>query len=153
MTNLEIKKLILYTDGGARGNPGPAGAGAVIYDQAGKILKQDKKFLGVMTNNEAEYHALIFGLELVKKLVGKSRVKDLRLEARMDSELVVKQLNGQYQIKEADLQPLFLKVWNARVADFHHLTFAHIPRAKNDLADQLANEAMDISQSAVYNKA
>lgn len=138
-----MEKVILYTDGGARGNPGVAGAGIVVVDQNGQILKTASKPLGRTTNNEAEYQGVIFGLENLKKIFGKDKTRDLHVELRLDSELVCRQLSGVYQTKEEHLWPLFMKVWNARVADFPHLTFLHIPRADNALADKLANEAMD----------
>ena len=138
-----MEKFIIYTDGGSRGNPGRAGAGAVVADDMGVVLKEAHRALGVMTNNEAEYQAVILGLETVKKAVGKSRVGAAKVEIRLDSELVAKQLVGQYQIKETTLQPLFMKIWNARVVTFPHLIFTHIPREKNRRADWLANKAMD----------
>ncbi len=136
------EKIILYTDGGARGNPGPAGAGAVIIDRRGGVIKKASKALGVLTNNEAEYQAVIFGLATIKKHFGKEKVKTLAIEHRLDSELVCQQLNGKYQIKEQHLWPLFMKVWNAKVADFKNLTHHYIPREENRAADRLANEAM-----------
>ncbi len=147
-----MTKLILFTDGGARGNPGPAGAGAVIQNPAGAILQEARQALGEMTNNEAEYRALLLGLETIKKLVGKEKTKSTEIEARLDSELIVKQLRGEYQIKEENLQPLFIKVWNLRVAYFPKLTFKHIPRAENHRADELANLAMDEAASATTKK-
>lgn len=137
------KKLIIFTDGGSRGNPGLAGAGVVVLDEAGTILKQNYKFLGHLTNNQAEYQAVILGLETVKRLVGKEKSAQIPIEIKLDSELVAKQLLGQYQIKEKDLWPLFIKIWNLRVKDFPNLSFSHIPREKNKLADRLANQAMD----------
>lgn len=139
-----MEKIILQTDGGSRGNPGPAGAGAVILDEKGKVLKEISAFLGTVTNNEAEYRAIILGLEILKKLFGKEKIKNLEIEARLDSELVCRQLNGEYQIKEEKLMPLFIQVWNLRVADFKKLRFVHIPREQNAVADRLANEAMDL---------
>ncbi|PIR45584.1 MAG: hypothetical protein COV09_00610 [Candidatus Vogelbacteria bacterium CG10_big_fil_rev_8_21_14_0_10_50_13] len=138
-----MTKYILNTDGGARGNPGPAGAGAVLADEQGNKLAEANKPLGVMPNNEAEYHALLLGLDLAKKTLGKEKVKNLAIEARLDSELVVRQLSGQYQIKEERLQKLFMQIWNARVETFKQLTFTHIPREQNRRADGLANQAMD----------
>lgn len=138
-----MTKYILNTDGGSRGNPGPAGAGAVLADSAGHKLKEASKSLGVMPNNEAEYHALLLGLDLAKKTLGKEKVKGVAIEARLDSELVVRQLNGRYQIKEERLQKLFMQIWNARVETFKQLTFVHIPREQNRRADELANKAMD----------
>jgi ribonuclease HI len=82
-------------------------------------------------------------LETLKKVFGKEKVKNLAIEARLDSELVCRQLNGEYQIKEEKLVPLFIKIWNLRVAEFKNLTFRHIPREENALADKLANRAMD----------
>lgn len=138
-----MQKFIIYTDGGARGNPGLAGAGAIITDAAGRELKKAHKHLGAMTNNEAEYEAVILGLDVLKRLKGAAAVKQAEVEVRLDSELVARQLSGQYQIKEKNLQPLFMKIWNKRVVHFPHLTFVHIPREKNRRADRLANQAMD----------
>lgn len=140
-----MEKVILYTDGGSRGNPGVAGAGVAIVSAAGQILKTASKPLGHMTNNEAEYQAVILGLETLKKLFGKEKIGGLNIEVRLDSELVKKQLSGEYQTKEEHLWPLFMKIWNKRVADFPHLSFTHIPREDNELADKMANEAMDES--------
>lgn len=136
------RKIIIYTDGGSRGNPGPAGAGAYITDSEGKKLKGVSKFLGVQTNNFAEYEAVILGLHEIKKMFGKN-VKDMDIEVRMDSELVKKQLSGEYQIREESLFPHFIKIWNMQVKDMPKLKFTHVPREKNQDADQLANVAMD----------
>jgi len=133
----------MYTDGGSRGNPGLAGAGAFICNDKGELIRKAHLFLGTVTNNEAEYQAVILGLDTLKKVFGKERIKDLPVEIRMDSELICKQLRGEYQVKEEKLVPLFMKIWNARVADFHNLSFVHIPREQNAEADKLANQAMD----------
>jgi len=138
-----MEKIILQTDGGSRGNPGPAGAGVVIFNKRGEVLKKTSSFLGTMTNNEAEYKAVILGLDTLKKIYGKEKIKNLEVEVRLDSELVCRQLNGEYQIKEEKLVPLFVRVWNLHVADFKKLRFFHIPREQNVEADKLANEAMD----------
>ena len=140
---LSTTKIILYTDGGARGNPGPAGAGAVILDAEERVLKEARQFLGETTNNEAEYRAVIFGLETAKRHFGKKNLPDLQFELRLDSELVASQLRGEYQIKEKSLWPFFIKIWNLRATDFRHLTFVHVPRVENARAVRLANEAMD----------
>lgn len=137
------RKIIIYTDGGARGNPGPAGAGAYITDEVGKEIKGVSKFLGVRTNNYAEYEAVILGLSELKKIISKEERKNVSIEMKMDSELVARQLSGKYQIKEESLFPLFIKIWNMKVADFPEISFIHIPREKNKEADRLANEAMD----------
>lgn len=130
-------KVIIYTDGGARGNPGPAGIGVVIYDEHGKIVEQLKKYIGETTNNQAEYQALIFGLKKAKDL------KATEVECFLDSELVVKQLNGQYKVKDKNLAAHFLKIWNLK-NDFKKVTFKYVARDKNKLADRLVNEAIDV---------
>lgn len=140
-------KIVLYTDGGSRGNPGIAGAGVVIKDHNGRTVKKVSKPLGVVTNNEAEYSAIVLGLETLKRLYGTGKVKNYRIEVRADSELVVSQLRGEYQIKEEKLMPFFIKIWNLQVKDFPKITFTHIPREQNSEADALANEAMDQGKS------
>ena len=137
-----MEKIVIYTDGGSRGNPGPAGAGVAIADGKGKIIKGYSHFLGVKTNNEAEYEAIIFGLQKVKALLGKEKIKSADIEVRMDSELVARQLGGIYKIENEKLAPLFLKIWNLKM-DFGKIIFKHIPREQNIEADRLANEAMD----------
>ena len=147
---LAMEKIILNTDGGSRGNPGVAGIGAAITDSSGQILKTACKFIGESTNNEAEYEAVIFGLETVKKTLGKDKIKNIELEVRLDSELVQKQLTGQYQIKEERLWKYFMLIWNLRVSEFKNIKFVHVMREENKLADKLANEAMDqVSQKTL----
>jgi ribonuclease HI len=138
-----MTKIFMQTDGGSRGNPGPAGAGVFIYNEKNEIIRKAHLFLGTMTNNEAEYQAVILGLETLKKVFGKEKLRNIDVVVRMDSELVCKQLRGEYQVKEEKLVPLFMKIWNARVSDFSHTSFEHIPREKNAEADKLANQAMD----------
>lgn len=128
-------KLKVYTDGGARGNPGPAGIGAVIKDLK-KVLWSAGKYIGETTNNQAEYKALIFGLEKAKEL------KAVEVECFLDSELVAKQMNREYKVKDKDLAPLFVKVWNLTMG-FKKVTFKHIYREDNKDADFLVNEAID----------
>jgi ribonuclease HI len=139
----DVKKIIIYTDGGARGNPGPAGAGVYITDGAGAPLGQISKFLGHQTNNWAEYEAIILGLEALKKMFGVGRLKTMEIEVRMDSQLAQRQLSGQYQIKEPTLFPQYIKVHNLRVSVVPNIRFLHIPREQNKEADRLANKAMD----------
>lgn len=136
-----MKKIIIFTDGGARGNPGPAGAGAYIIDETGAVLKEVSVFLGHQTNNWAEYEAVALGLAAVKKLFGGG--KELEVEIKLDSELIARQLTGKYQIKEETLFPQFIKVHNMLVKNFPNVTFTHVPREKNKEADRLANLAMD----------
>ena len=131
-----MKKIIIHSDGGARGNPGPAGIGAVLKSEAGLVLAEISKYLGETTNNQAEYQALIAGLEKAKEL------KAEELDCYLDSELVVKQLNREYKVKNAELAPLFLKVYNLSLS-FKKIKFIHVRREFNKEADKLANEAMD----------
>lgn len=135
---------ILFTDGGARGNPGPAGAGAVIK-KGDATLKKIAKPLGKRTNNWAEYEAVIIALEELKKIVPESRRKETVVEVRLDSELIARQLSGKYQVKEKTLFSQYIKAHNLLVKDFPNTTFTHIPREKNKEADALSNEAMDNS--------
>jgi len=128
-------KVTIYTDGAARGNPGPAGAGAVLM-QDGKILKKCRKFLGTGTNNEAEYEAVILGLEEAKKL-GATDV-----EFFVDSELLQRQVIGIYKVKAKNLRPLFEKIFKLKIS-FASFKISHIRREKNKIADLLANEAID----------
>ncbi len=130
------KNIIIFSDGGARGNPGPAGIGAVLYDQEKNKLAEISKYLGETTNNQAEYKALIAGLKKAKELEAKE------VKCFLDSELVVKQLNREYKVKHKDLAPLFLEVYNLSQY-FSSIEFVHVPREKNVEADRLANLAMD----------
>jgi ribonuclease HI len=133
-----MPKVIIYTDGGARNNPGPAGAGIVIIDGAKRF--ELKKFLGErQTNNWAEYEAVALALAEAKKrgLAGRP------IEVRLDSQLVAEQLTGNYQVKEETLWPQYMKVHNLLVAHFKDHTFTYIPREHNKDADALVNEAID----------
>lgn len=138
-------KYILYTDGGSRGNPGPAGIGVVICNEQGEPLKKYGEAIGETTNNEAEYQALIFGLKKLKQVFGKEMMKKSELEIKMDSELIVKQMNHQYKIEEPNLQKLFLQVWNLML-DFGQIKFKAIPREQNKEADAMVNQALDAKQ-------
>ncbi len=131
-----MQKAIIFTDGGARGNPGPSGIGAVIYDEDKKVIAEISEFLGVATNNQAEYKALIYALRKSADL----GVQEL--DCFLDSELVVKQLKGEYRVKDKELALLFLDIHNLSLS-FKKITYTHIPREKNKEADRLANEAMD----------
>ncbi len=137
-----MKKVVCYTDGGARGNPGPAGAGCVAFDSHDKVIFEGSQFLGNATNNFAEYAAVILVLTELKRRFGKD-TKHMAVEVKMDSELVQRQLSSVYQIKEPSLVPQFIEIHNLRVAAFPHLTFSHVRREQNTHADRLANEAMD----------
>jgi ribonuclease HI len=136
------EKIVVYTDGGSRGNPGPSGVGVVIAKEKGQIIKKYSQAIGNKTNNEAEYEAVIFALQKIRHLFGKHKTGDMNVEMRMDSELVARQLGGKYKIVEEKLFPLFIKVWNLKL-DFGEINFTEISREKNKEADRLANEAMD----------
>ena len=136
-----VKEINIYTDGGARGNPGPAGAGAIIYE-GDKVVREIHKFLGVQTNNFAEYEAVILGLETAKKKYGR-KIKEMKVSVKLDSELITKQLNNEYQIKTEGLFSKFIKVHNIMVCDIPNITFTHVRREENKEADRLANLAMD----------
>lgn len=137
-----MQKYIIYADGGARGNPGPAAIGVVIEDEKGSAIKKYSQFLGKRTNNEAEYEAVIFGLKKIKQLIGKAKTKKAQIEFRIDSELIGRQLKGEYKIEEERLFPLFIKIWNLKM-NFGKISFSVVPREKNREADRLVNQELD----------
>lgn len=129
-----MSKAVIYTDGGSRGNPGPAAIGAVVQIDGTQHLF--KKYIGITTNNQAEYQAILLGLEKAQQLGA------TEAECYLDSELVQKQLTRQYKVKHADIQPWFVKVWNIS-QHFKKISFTHVLREKNKIADKLVNEALD----------
>lgn len=139
---MEKEKFIVYTDGGARGNPGPAAIGVVIKNEKGQTVKEYGEYLGETTNNEAEYKAPIFALKKIKSTWGKEKAKKTEVEIFSDSELLVKQLNGEYKVENSNIQTFFLQLWNLKT-DFKKVSFTAIPREKNKEADRLVNEALD----------
>ncbi len=136
------QKIVVYTDGGSRGNPGPAALGVAFVDERGQVTKQYGEPLGVRTNNEAEYEAIIFAFKKAKQLFGKEKTKDMHIEVRMDSELACRQLSHEYKVENEKIIPLFLKVWNLMI-DFGEVSFIHVPRERNKDADRMVNEALD----------
>ncbi len=130
------KKLITYTDGGSRGNPGPSALGVYITDTDGNAIKRHGRYLDVQTNNFAEYSAIVDALTHCKEL-GADEV-----EMRMDSELAVKQLKGEYRVKNPGIGALFLQVHNLRLG-FKKVTFTHVRREYNKEADAIVNEVLD----------
>ena len=134
-------KVIIYTDGGSRGNPGPSAIGVILTDEKGRMIKEYAEKIGRATNNEAEYEAVIFALQKAKLLFGKRKIKTMEVEIKMDSEFVTKQLNNEYKILDRKIEQLFLKTWNLKV-DFNKVKFTHIPRNKNLEADRLVNQAL-----------
>lgn len=130
-------KLITYTDGGARGNPGPAAIGVVVKNAAtGENMVAFGRYIGDTTNNQAEYQALVAALE--------AAIKEGATEVHcfLDSELIVKQMNKEYRVRDVNLQVHFLKIWNMGQT-LKKISFTHIPRAKNKEADALVNQALD----------
>ena len=131
-----LPTLSLYTDGASRGNPGEAGAGAVILDEKGGEVQALSQYLGQCTNNVAEYQALILGLSQAVKLKGKT------ISIFLDSQLIVRQVQGLYKVKNKALQPLFSQV-KELLKKFEKFEISHIPRSENKRADQLANQGID----------
>lgn len=142
-------KLITYTDGGSRGNPGPSAIGAVIVDEHGNTVKEYGEKIEKGTNNEAEYKALIFALKKIKALYGKEKTAQIELEMRMDSELAFKQLSGEYKIESENIKPLFIDIWNLKL-DFKKVEFKHVYREQNKRADFLLNEALDKESGSLF---
>ena len=134
----EWKDLRVYSDGASRGNPGPAAIAVKIVRENGVVLKRLAKFLGRRTNNEAEYEAVIVALELARSFTGGN------LHCFLDSELVVKQLKGEYQIKSPRLEPLWLKVRKLQ-RSFRKVSFSHVSRSNKDIeeVDRSANLVLD----------
>lgn len=137
------RRFVVEADGGSRGNPGPAGYGAVVIDPAtGETLAEAAEYIGVATNNVAEYKGLIAGLRAVRALLPDGPADDgPQVRVRMDSKLVVEQMSGRWKIKHPDMKPLAAEA--ARVLPASAVTYEWIPREKNKHADRLANEAMD----------
>ncbi len=128
--------LTLFTDGGSRGNPGPSALGAVLFDQHGNVVKEISEYLGVTTNNQAEYRAVVAGLKAAKEL-GATRV-----DCKMDSLLVVKQMNREWKVKDVNIAPLVVELHNLGVA-IGTVTYTHVRREYNKHADALVNKALD----------
>jgi len=137
-----MDKLIIFTDGASRGNPGKASIGVIFCDKEGKILKEYGQTIGEATNNEAEYQAVIFALKKAKALFGKEKIKKCSVEIRSDSQLLVSQLSGEYKILEPRIQSFFIQVWNLKI-DTGGVEFVLMPREENRQADRLANIALD----------
>jgi len=131
----------IYTDGASRGNPGPAGSGAIGYCENGAEMFRVSKFLGNKTNNQAEYEAVFLGLVELKKRA--KDIKDVVVEIKMDSELVARQIKGEYQVKEPTLFPLYISIHNFIVKEKPSIIVTHIPREENKEADKLANIGID----------
>ena len=135
---MKNNKIEIYVDGGSRGNPGPSGVGVLVLDAGGKRLKEISKYIGEATNNIAEYNALLYGLE--EALI----LKADEIVVNLDSELVAKQLTGDYRVKDAGLKPLFERAMNM-LKSFKSFEIRHIEREKNKEADKLVNRAINLA--------
>jgi ribonuclease HI len=134
-----VEELIIYADGASRGNPGPSAVAAIAYLPSGELLTSVSKRIGRATNNVAEYRAVLEGLRLARML------RAVKVVIRLDSELVVKQLNGEYRVKSHDLRP-FADAVIAEASSFKRCTFTYVARSENTEADRLANRALDIAR-------
>ena len=130
------RRWTVYSDGASRGNPGPASIGAVVYDESMREVEAISQALGRATNNEAEYQAALAGIEAALALGGGD------VEMRMDSELIVRQLQGRYKMRNERLRPYFNRI-NELMSQFDSVKVRHVPREQNKRADQLANMALD----------
>jgi len=135
---IRLKKVIIRADGASRGNPGQAAIGAVIKDEQGGLIASISRRIGRATNNQAEYKAIIAALEEATRLGVK------QVDIKMDSELVVRQINGEYRVKSATLKPLYQQVKQLQGL-LEGFTITHIPRRQNMEADKLANKALDMA--------
>jgi ribonuclease HI len=131
-----VDRVVVHVDGGARGNPGPAAAAAVASTPDGEVLTERTEFIGEATNNVAEYRALLLGLALARDLEARD------VEITCDSELVARQIGGEYKVKHAGLKPLFVEAVRA-LREFDHWSIKAVPREGNVRADELVNEALD----------
>jgi ribonuclease HI len=132
----DARTVRIFSDGAARGNPGPAGAGAVLLDQKGNVLARLGRFLGRQTNNVAEYHGLLLGLRHAQEMGARE------VEVRADSQLMIRQLEGEYQVKHALLKPLHAEAMRL-LRTFQSYDLRHVPREENKLADEMSNRAID----------
>jgi ribonuclease HI len=145
-----MNKVIIYTDGGSRNNPGPAAIGVVAdlrglnADLRGNKNKeyQWSQYIGKATNNEAEYQAIIFALKKLKSLIGKEKARKTKVLLKTDSQLIGSQLKGEFKLKEKEFFEHFIEIWNLK-QDFSEVEFEIIPREKNKLADKLVNQELN----------
>lgn len=133
-------EITIYTDGASRGNPGKSSYGFVIFDKSGKEIFSEGKYLGIQTNNFAEYSAILASLQYVKGNLGVS--ENIIINFLMDSKLAVEQLSGNFKVKNLRIKQFFSEITNI-TKDFKHVTYKHIPRVQNFHADSLANKALD----------
>ncbi|PIS07827.1 hypothetical protein COT78_01150 [Candidatus Berkelbacteria bacterium CG10_big_fil_rev_8_21_14_0_10_43_13] len=140
-----MKQLFINTDGGSRGNPGPAAIGVAFFDETEKVLRTHKSKIGVGTNNEAEYQAIIEALKILNSgsIAGLGELVDSKIICRLDSLLVVEQVSGRWKIKQPHIAQFNIEI-HRQLADLDlSVSFVHVPREQNKLADKLVNEALD----------
>lgn len=142
--NHDLSLIKIYTDGGSRGNPGPSASGYVIYDANDKVIVRAANYIGITTNNQAEYISIKNALACAKKISGGEAL------VFMDSQLVINQLNGVYQVKNKDLWPIYESV-KELAKNFKKIRFTHTPREFNKVADALVNESLDKKEDIIYN--
>ena len=135
-----MSEFSIFTDGGSRGNPGPSAIGVVIEGDG--IKKEYGEYIGEGTNNEAEYTAVVFALKKLKTLIGSDKAKSAVVTMYVDSELIAKQMNKEYKIKDKEMQDLYMQVHNLSL-DFKEVKFSHVFRTGNKDADRLVNAALD----------
>ncbi|MEK7583025.1 MAG: ribonuclease HI family protein [Patescibacteria group bacterium] len=134
--------FIIHTDGGSRGNPGAAAIGVVIESSDKTLKKEYGELIGVATNNDAEYQAVIFALKKLKSLIGKEKAAHASVLVQMDSELIERQLNGHFKINDERMGKYFIQIWNLKM-DYGLMTFEHVYREANTAADRMVNAALD----------
>jgi ribonuclease HI len=137
---IKMSEFSIYTDGGSRGNPGPSAIGVVIEGDG--VKKEYGEYIGEGTNNEAEYTAVIFALKKLKTLISSEKAKHAAVTMYVDSELIAKQFNNEYKIKEKRIQDLYMKIHNLTL-DFKEVKFTHVYRTRNKDADRLVNTTLD----------
>lgn len=144
-----MASIAVFTDGGSRGNPGQAGVGYLVYMQDGTLLHSEGRAIGISTNNEAEYQAVLDAIEWITALENQTKLKELVIDEivwQLDSKLVVEQVSKRWKIKEPRLQALAKNIWEALATITQTSIFMHIPREQNTQADALVNQALDASQ-------
>lgn len=134
--------FVIHTDGGSRGNPGQAAIGVVIESANGTLKKEYGESIGIATNNDAEYQAVIFALKKLKALIGREKAAHASVEVKMDSELIERQLNGHFKIMDERMGKYFIQIWNLKM-DFDSIAFEHVYREANKAADRMVNAALD----------
>lgn len=139
---MKNNNIVVHTDGGSRGNPGPA-ASAFIIEQGDNVLKESAKYLGKVTNNIAEYNGVILALQWLNENKEKLKLSNKQITFILDSELVVKQINGLYRVKDETLRMLFYKVLDLIKHSGSNIIFKHVLRAENKIADLLVNQELD----------